>query len=48
MDKFVLGALFVLYILLLVKSLWLPLGFCVMAMGQTARLIEKENKAYGN
>lgn len=40
MDKILLGALFVLCCMLLVKGLWVAVGLGVVAMIQTARIID--------
>lgn len=40
MDKFLLGALFVLWCMLVAKGLWVATGLGVVAMIQTMRIID--------
>lgn len=40
MDKFLLGALFVLWCMLLAKGSWVAVGLGVVSMIQTARIID--------
>ena len=40
MDKILLGALFVLYCMFLVKGFWVAAGLGVVAMIQTVRIID--------
>ena len=40
MDKILLGALFVLWCMLLAKGLWVAVGLGIVALIQTARLID--------